>query len=77
MVLAEKLIGHRLDLTWEHHLITADSLWLVGVRSKQGAVNGIELGFLGELLRAVADTVVHLRDEDVSPHSENPCSEIR
>ena len=31
MVLAEKLIARHLHLTWEHHLITADSLWLVGV----------------------------------------------
>ena len=31
IVLAEKLISRYLKLTWEHHLITADSLWLVGV----------------------------------------------
>ena len=31
IVLAEKLISRHLNLTWEHHLITADSLWLVGV----------------------------------------------
>lgn len=31
IVLAEKLIERHLDLTWEHHLITEDSLWLVGV----------------------------------------------
>ncbi len=30
-VLAEKLVGRHLDLRWEHSLITADSLWLVGV----------------------------------------------
>lgn len=30
-VLAEKLIGQHLHLTWEHHLITEDSLWLVGL----------------------------------------------
>ena len=30
IVLAEKLISRYLKLTWEHHLITADSLWLVG-----------------------------------------------
>ncbi len=29
-VLAEKLVGRCLSLTWEHHLITKDSLWLVG-----------------------------------------------
>lgn len=31
IILAEKLISRHLKLTWEHHLITADSLWLVGV----------------------------------------------
>ena len=31
MVLAEKLISRYLSLTWEHHLITLDSLWLVSV----------------------------------------------
>ena len=31
IVLAEKLISRHLKFTWEHHLITADSLWLVGV----------------------------------------------
>lgn len=30
-VLAEKLIGQHLHLIWEHHLITEDSLWLVGL----------------------------------------------
>ena len=36
IVLAEKLISRHLALTWEHHLITADSLWLVGV-TKDGS----------------------------------------
>ena len=31
IVLAEKLIARHLKLTWEHHLITEDSLWLVGI----------------------------------------------
>ena len=31
MMLSEKLIARYLRLTWEHHLITEDSLWLVGV----------------------------------------------
>ena len=31
MDLAEKLIGRHLNLAWEEHLITEDSLWLVGV----------------------------------------------
>ena len=31
IVLAEKLISRHLKLTWEPHLISMDSLWLVGV----------------------------------------------
>lgn len=31
IMLVEKLISRHLKLTWEHHLITEDSLWLVGV----------------------------------------------
>ena len=31
IVLAEKLIRRHLHVKWEHHLVTADSLWLVGV----------------------------------------------
>lgn len=31
MVLAERLLSRQLNLTWEHHIITEDSLWLVGV----------------------------------------------
>lgn len=31
IMLTEKLISRHLKLTWGHHLITADSLWLVGV----------------------------------------------
>lgn len=31
IVLAEKLISRHLNLTWEHHLITKDGLWLVDV----------------------------------------------
>ena len=35
IVLAEKLISRHLDFTWEHHLITEDSLWLVGVTKNE------------------------------------------
>lgn len=31
MTQAEKLIGRNLKITWQYRLITADSLWLVGV----------------------------------------------
>ena len=39
MVSAEKLISQYLKIKWEHHLITADSLWLVGVTDKKVAGN--------------------------------------
>ena len=35
MGLAEKLIARHLKLTWEHHLVIEDSLWLVGVKMCQ------------------------------------------
>jgi len=35
IVLAEKLISRHLNLAWEHHLITEDSLWLVGVAKSE------------------------------------------
>ena len=35
MALAEKLLVRHLKLTWEHRLITEDSLWLVGVAAAQ------------------------------------------
>ena len=31
MGLAEKLLARHLGVTWEHHLITEHSLWLVGI----------------------------------------------
>lgn len=34
-VLAEKLIGGHLKLTWKYHLITEDSLWLIGVTESE------------------------------------------
>lgn len=33
-VLAEKLLSRHLGLIWVHHLITEDSLWLVGVTER-------------------------------------------
>ena len=35
MGLAEKLVAQHMKLTWEHHLIIEDSLWLVGVKMCQ------------------------------------------
>ena len=41
IVLTEKLIGRHLKLTWKHHLITPDDLWLIdvaeGKEQKSGA----------------------------------------
>lgn len=41
MALAEKLLGKRLNLAWEHHLITEDSLWLVGVTEVEVQTNDL------------------------------------
>lgn len=40
IVLAEKLISQHLNLAWEHHLITEDSLWLVGVDKSEDQDSG-------------------------------------
>ena len=37
MVQAEKLIGRHLNLCWRYRVITADSLWLVGVEEANDA----------------------------------------
>lgn len=39
MISAEKLIAQYLRIRWEHHLITADSLWLVGVTDRRTTGN--------------------------------------
>lgn len=41
MALAEKLLGKRLNFAWEHHLITEDSLWLVGVAEAEAQTNDL------------------------------------
>ena len=41
MALAEKLLSRQLSLTWEHHIITEDSLWLVGVAEVERQSNGL------------------------------------
>jgi len=61
MTLAEKLIGRHLKLRWKYHLITADSLWLVGVEQEHGT--GCALA--NDLVQAVADIADYLhRQED-------------
>ena len=42
MALCEKLVARQLQLTWEHHLITEDNLWLVGVA--KGTTSEIQQG---------------------------------
>lgn len=41
MVLAETLLSKRMSLTWEHHLITEDSLWPVGVTEAEPQSNDL------------------------------------
>lgn len=41
MVLAEKLLSRQLSLTWEHLLITEESLWLVGVTEVEPQSNDL------------------------------------
>lgn len=41
MALAEKLLSKRLNLVWEHHLITEDGLWLVGVAEAEAQANDL------------------------------------
>ena len=65
MELAERLIGRHLSLTWEEHLITEDSLWLVGVtdickpRVEQGCGNSSTL--TNEQIQALADIADYFR----------------
>ncbi len=40
IVLAEKLIGRHLKLTWKHHLITPDDLWLIDVAEGKDQKSG-------------------------------------
>lgn len=41
MALAEKLLSRRLGLTWEHSLITEDSLWLIGITEVEPQANDL------------------------------------
>ena len=65
MELAEKLIGRHLSLTWEEHLITEDSLWLVGVtdtrkpRLEQNCGDSVTL--TNEQIQALVDIADCLR----------------
>ena len=62
MSLAEKLIGRNLALNWEHHLITADSLWLVGVTEAQS--KGACCALTSDLVQAVTDIADYLRGKE-------------
>ena len=69
MVLAEKLVGQHLSLTWEHHLVTVNGLWLIGMTTnfrpelQQSPSDSNELPFLSDLLRSLADMVDYYRRE--------------
>lgn len=39
MALSEKLLARHLQITWEHSLIVADGLWLVGAKDYQSLEN--------------------------------------
>ncbi len=62
MELAEKLIGRHLCLTWEQHLITEDSLWLVGVTDickPRFDSDGVSLS--NDMVQALVDIADYLR----------------
>ena len=65
MELAERLIGRHLSLTWEEHLITEDSLWLVGMtdicktRFEQSC--GDDGALMNRLVQALVDIADCLR----------------
>lgn len=44
IVLAEKLIGRHLRLTWKHRLITLDNLWLIDVDEGKDQESGAGAG---------------------------------
>ena len=54
MELSEKLIARNLKLMWDHHLITEDSLWLVGVTKYTGQFTDEQLA---EIYRCVYETL--------------------
>ena len=56
MVLAEKLLSRQLNLTWEHLLITEESLWLVGVTEAEPQSN--------DLAKAITIIAEHIFKED-------------
>lgn len=55
MALSEKLLTRHLQITWEHSLIVADGLWLVGAKDCQSLENDTsDVGFpLEELTQVV------------------------
>ena len=62
MALAERLISRYLSLTWEHHLITVDSLWLVGVTDTRKPMIEQSCGDSGTLTKEQVQALVHIAD---------------
>ena len=54
MELSERLIARHLKLAWEHHLITEDSLWLIGVTKDVSQFTDEQLA---EIYRCVYETL--------------------
>lgn len=59
MYIAEKLMSNHLHLIWEHHIITEDGLWLVGV-TEMDAVKPTPDG-LAQAIAVIAD---HLHQQE-------------
>ena len=61
MELTEKLLMRYLNLAWEHHLITEDSLWLVGVTDTCKPVEQ-SCGNSGTLTKEQVQALVEIAD---------------
>ena len=62
IILAEKLLSRHLALTWEHHLITEDSLWLVGMTDTRRPRCEQDCGDSGTLTNEQVQALVDIAD---------------
>lgn len=63
----EKIIAQRLNLSWEHSLITDDGLWLIGVTetgSPQSAPDGGPCGMIGDVVQVLMAIADHLHQQE-------------
>lgn len=73
MYIAEKLLGKHLDLTWEHSLVTANGLLLVGAtdsRSSQPQIASGECRLTDDLAQAIKVIASHLYGKEPSCEQE-------